>query len=77
MDEETKETKRRKIGRYYSRQVMVIDYRRTERGRRIVQPLGEIERFPALESGGRRELKVEPEEKMDEVEGEIKRVIPS
>lgn len=54
---------------------MVIDYRRTERGRRIVQPLGEIERFPALESGGR-ELKVELEEKMDEVEGEIKRVIP-
>lgn len=32
-------------------EVMVIDYRWTERGRRIVQPLGEIERFSPLESG--------------------------
>lgn len=35
-------------------EVMVIDYHRTERGRRIVQPLGEIERFSVLESGRRR-----------------------
>ena len=32
-------------------EVTVIDYRRTERGRRIVQPLGEIERSSPLESG--------------------------
>lgn len=30
---------------------MGIDYRRTGKGRRIAQPLGEIERFSRLESG--------------------------